>query len=120
MLKPSGKSGGIEKGNSIIAHLDSLSHRARLAVSLASVCLYLVLFFFLYPMTGSGTDVTAVLPVVVIGWLWGSRAGTTTGLLGLLVNSEFDAALDEALAERPSLDLDLTSGQHAAPKVKAP
>lgn len=87
MRKPSGKSGGIEKGNSIIAHLDSLSHRARLAVSLASVCLYLVLFFFLYPMTGSGTDVTAVLPVVVIGWLWGSRAGTTTGLLGLLVNT---------------------------------
>lgn len=87
MLNLNNESARIEYGNSINAHLDSLSGRVRVSFSLASVCVYWVLFFLLYPVTGLGSAAIAVLPVVMIGWLWGSRAGLIAGLLGFLVNT---------------------------------
>ncbi len=48
---------------------------------------YGVCFFILYPLFGGAMSALIVLPVVLVGWLWGFRAGLLAGLLNLPLNT---------------------------------
>jgi PAS domain S-box-containing protein len=65
-------------------NLDRFSTRW-LAV-MASEVVSLLAFLVLYPRSGVATTTFSALPVIVMGWAFGSRAGLITGVLSLLVN----------------------------------
>ncbi len=58
----------------------------RLAIALSSVGLYLVLFVIINYTLGKGMAIAAIIPVVIIAWLYGVKAGIYAGLLSPLVN----------------------------------
>src|SRR5262245_10887168 len=61
----------------------------RLAVVLAALSLlaYSLLFELFYRLIGAGVAALATVPVVTIGWLWGTRAGLLAGLLSFPLNT---------------------------------
>ena len=59
---------------------------SRLAIALASVALYLVLFVLITYTLGKGMAIAAIIPVVIIAWLYGVKAGICAALLSPPVN----------------------------------
>ena len=50
-----------------------------------------LIFYLLYPRVGAGVAALAMLPVVVIGWLRGTRAGLVAGVLAFPLKPVRDA-----------------------------
>ena len=58
-----------------------LTPKIRLRIAVASVILYLLLFYALSFVTDyTGLPILAVIPVIIIAWLYGIRSGIITGL----------------------------------------
>ncbi len=60
--------------------------RLRVALSLAVLVGYIPLFLLLYPLVNTASTVLAILPVAVVGWLFGLRAGLLAGVLSMPVD----------------------------------
>ena len=58
----------------------------RCAIALSSVALYWVLFVIITYTLGKGMAIAAIIPVVIIAWLYGVKAGICAALLSPLVN----------------------------------
>ncbi len=52
----------------------------------AGMALHVALFFVLYPSFHAGVSVLAITPVMIAGWLWGSKAGISAGAISLPAN----------------------------------
>lgn len=59
----------------------------RLAGVLAAFAFYIVIFFLLHRYLGSSVAALSVLPVLVGGWMLGTRAGMATAVLTLFLNT---------------------------------
>lgn len=59
----------------------------RILLALASLAVYAIIFFFIYPLTGPATMVLAVIPMIIIGWLLGVRGSLVFGILSVPVNN---------------------------------
>src|SRR5687767_9822564 len=55
--------------------------QARWGIVFAALSVYILLFFMLYPRVGEGSAALAILPVALIAWFAGARAGLVAGLL---------------------------------------
>jgi PAS domain S-box-containing protein len=64
-----------------------VSFRVSVEFAFAALSAYLLIYYLLYPMIGAGVAALAILPVVVTGWLWGTRAGLAAGLLCFPLNT---------------------------------
>ncbi len=74
------------KKQNMINGINSPSFRLRIAI--ASVLFYIVLFFLVYRITGfTGTPILAVIPVIVIAWLYGTITGIFASLLCFPLNA---------------------------------
>jgi diguanylate cyclase (GGDEF)-like protein/PAS domain S-box-containing protein len=62
-------------------------HQARWGISFLVLSTYLLLFFLLYPDFREGTAALVILPVAVIAWQGGARAGLSAGILSLPLNT---------------------------------
>jgi two-component system sensor histidine kinase/response regulator len=60
--------------------------KSRMAAALASVIVYVLAFFPLYQLLGTGSTALAVVPVLVTGGLLGLRAGVLASLLAFALN----------------------------------
>ena len=60
--------------------------KVKVMLTLFSVFAYIALFLLIHYMQDYGTGVVAVIPVIVVAWLYGSVPGICVGLLTLLVN----------------------------------
>ncbi len=58
----------------------------KLWFSLGAVAVYVAAFFLFSRLSGEGAVSLTPLPVIVIGWLWGLRAGLLAGLLSIPFN----------------------------------
>ncbi len=58
----------------------------RLYISLFSVGIYVAFFALMTYMPGKGMAISAIIPIVIIGWFYGVRAGIYAGLLSPPVN----------------------------------
>ena len=47
---------------------------------------FVLSFFLLHPLGGRTAGILSVLPVVLLGWLWGFRVGSVAGLLNVPLN----------------------------------
>jgi diguanylate cyclase (GGDEF)-like protein/PAS domain S-box-containing protein len=56
-------------------------------ITFAAVATYVLLFFLLYPSLKEAGAALAILPVVVISWLGGARAGLLAGVLSFPLNT---------------------------------
>src|SRR5215216_2430661 len=65
----------------------NLQNPQRIAITLAVVSLYVLLFFFFYPNFKEGCAALAVLPVALIAWLGGAQVGLLTGALSFPLNT---------------------------------
>ncbi|MCH7803348.1 MAG: PAS domain-containing protein, partial [Acidobacteria bacterium] len=55
---------------------------------LLSVAFYISVFFLLYPVIMTTlTTIFSVVPVIVVGWVYGLRGGLVAGLLNILLNT---------------------------------
>jgi diguanylate cyclase (GGDEF)-like protein len=59
----------------------SLNIWARIGIALASMGLYALAFFLLYPLTGSSALALSYIPPAIAGWLLGARGGLLSGIL---------------------------------------
>ncbi|HET9589854.1 MAG TPA: diguanylate cyclase [Anaerolineales bacterium] len=66
---------------------DLQSSRGRWAIALAALGAYVLLFFLLYPRFREGSAALAILPVALIAWLGGARAGILAGVLSFPLNT---------------------------------
>ncbi len=58
----------------------------RLSMALLAVAIYLALFVIMIYTPGKGMAIAAIIPVVVIAWVYGFRAGMWAGVLSAPVN----------------------------------
>jgi diguanylate cyclase (GGDEF)-like protein len=59
----------------------------RILLALASLAVYEIIFFLLYPLAGSATLVLAVIPMIIVGWLLGVRGSLVFGILSVPANN---------------------------------
>jgi PAS domain S-box-containing protein len=57
--------------------------------TLLSVVVYVIAFFLLYPLIGPNVGALSVLPVMMVGWGYGTRIAFVAGLLSLAINTVF-------------------------------
>lgn len=69
-------------------------------IVLLALLLYLSGFLFIYFTVGFGSSIIAVVPVVVIAWSFGCRAGICAGLLAGPLNIAMYSLLDENWFEK--------------------
>ena len=70
------------------AEIKPYFEKMRLSIAAASVIAYLVLFFVLPAFFSfTGMPILAVIPVIIIAWLYGIRVGLIAGLLCFPVNA---------------------------------
>ncbi len=63
------------------------ARRARVALVLGAVGVYVLAFFPLYRLAGAGVSALAAVPVIAVGGLLGARAGLLAGLLSFPLNT---------------------------------
>ena len=73
--------------SSLVWRFDPQSPLRRVVFSLAAVSAYVLAFFPLYRLTGTGAAALATVPVVALAWLWGLRGGLIVGFLTLPLNT---------------------------------
>ncbi len=59
------------------------------ACTLFTVVVYVIGFFLLYPLTGPNVGALSVLPIMMVGWGYGTRKAFVAGLLSLGINTLF-------------------------------
>jgi PAS domain S-box-containing protein len=59
------------------------------ACTLFTVVVYIISFFLLYPLIGPNVGALSVLPIMMVGWGYGTRAAFVAGLLSLGINTLF-------------------------------
>jgi PAS domain S-box-containing protein len=60
--------------------------RIRIVVTVSSVLAYILLFTFLHYTYGQAMAISATIPVIVVGWVYGFMWGISTALLSLVAN----------------------------------
>jgi len=53
------------------------------ACTLVTVVVYIIGFFLLYPLIGPNVGALSVLPIMMVGWGYGTRIAFVAGLLSL-------------------------------------
>jgi len=59
------------------------------ACTLFTVVVYIIGFFLLYPLIGPNVGALSVLPIMMVGWGYGTRKAFVAGLLSLGINTVF-------------------------------
>ncbi len=61
----------------------------RAGCTLVTVVVYVLGFFLLYPLTGPNVGALSVLPIMMVGWGYGTRTAFVAGLLSLGISTLF-------------------------------
>jgi PAS domain S-box-containing protein len=56
-------------------------------IAVAAIVIYILTFILLFPSRGLAIGALATLPVIVVAWFWGTRAGLVAVLLSLPINT---------------------------------
>src|SRR5258708_4856514 len=76
----------MEPGRTVLGHWFQ-SDPMRVGLAFGALCVYTILFFPIYTLLGGGGAAFATIPVIVVGWLLGFRAGLAVGIGSFLLNT---------------------------------
>lgn len=65
----------------------NLSIKIKASITIVAALLYVLAFPFLFSSTGAAGTALVILPVAVIGWVWGLWGGILAGLLAMPLNA---------------------------------
>lgn len=66
--------------------IPSLTLSQRIAITIFATVVYILLFFIIYPHSGSAVSALVVIPVITAGWLLKLRGGLIAGMASTVLN----------------------------------